>query len=369
MYKANINSVGKLVKRHIEMKIPIKITGGYGIGKSEKNKQVAKEIAKEQNLTFKNWNETSNKEKENCERDKKKYYVMFDERLSEYDVTDIKGLFDLNNKEYCDFIPQRWATYVCDPNARGVIFFDEINLADEQVQKSAYKVIHDRTINDKKISDGIAIICAGNRIEDNSNVVTMPEALRDRMSEVEMEVEPDLTIAYIEKQDWCNFRILSYFRYRPDRIYRPAEKKEDKSTTPRGIERAMKLIGTDANPIDCKIEMSSAIGEAVAREIIGHLKLSETIDLKKILKNPKLIKDVKEISAKYSVVIALVELFRKDKSLITSLSKVANELEPEFSILLLRQMKLVNDEVFKKFILGGSAESKKAHKLMGDLFE
>jgi len=369
MYKANIENVGKLIKGHITKKIPLKVTGGFGIGKSEKFKQVAENISDDNKLIFKEWNEMTELEKVNCEKNPEKYYVLFDERLSEYDVTDIKGLFDLNNKDYCDFIPQRWVVYVTKPKANGVIFFDEINLADEQVQKSAYKVIHDRNVNDKKISKQVAIVCAGNRAEDKCNVVDMPEALRDRMSEVEMEIDPDLTINYVEQQDWCNLKLLAYFRYRPDRIYRPAETKEDKSTTPRGLERAMKLIGNISNPIDYELELSSAIGEVVTRESISFLKLSEKIDLRDILKNPKKVKAIDEISTKYSMIIALVELFRKEGKLITSMVKVANELEPEFAILLLRQMKLANTEPFNKFLMGDSVDSKKAHKLMTELFD
>ena len=336
MYKINQKTMRDVVNHHINARYPVMVYGGFGVGKSEIIKQVCFNKSKTVKKKYKLWNKCSEVEKVECEKNKSKHFIVFEETLSEYDVTDLKGLFDLDNKDYCSFVTQRWVNYVCDSEAWGVIFLDELTNTDESVQKSAYRLIHDRTIGDRKISDGIAIVCAGNREEDNSGITELSYALRDRMAEYELQADPTLTIEYLSEQEWCNFKLLSFFKYRPDRVVRVGENNQDKSTTPRGIERTMRIIGKDTNPLECPELIKGNLGEIVGAEIIAFLKQVETVDLDNILKKPKTIKTIKEISTKYSVIVAISERYREDKKLLNTILDIVLELEPEFAILMLR---------------------------------
>ena len=69
-----------------------------------------------------------------------------------------------------------------------MIFFDEINLAPPTVAGSAYQIINDRTISDRRLADDVFCMGAGNRAEDKAHIFDMPMPLHDRFAEVEIGV-------------------------------------------------------------------------------------------------------------------------------------------------------------------------------------
>ena len=92
VYKTNINELKKVLRKHEQTKTPIFIYGGYGIGKSSLIKQFGKEKANEQKKEFIYWNETPEPQKKKVEASPERYYVIFDERLSQYEPTDLRGV-------------------------------------------------------------------------------------------------------------------------------------------------------------------------------------------------------------------------------------------------------------------------------------
>jgi hypothetical protein len=367
MYSVTINELKPLLLKHYDYKIPIMLTGGYGIGKSESVIQTAQELAESKKKKFVLWNKLTSEEKNHVEMKVKDYFVLIDERLSEYESSDIKGIPDLSG-DVCVWKPQRWLNLLCHPDADGILFFDELNLASKDVQASAYKIIHDRFINDVKLSDNVCIVACGNRLQDEANVVTMPRPLRDRMSELELRFDVDTFLDYAEKNE-ISTQVMSFLRYKPDRCLRIGESKDDKSTTPRGWFRANTLLNGD-DVRNSKDLLSSAIGEVVSTELIAFIKLSDTVDLNKIIKNPKEIKEVKEISTRYSVMSALVEKYRKNTKLFEPLIECCNYLDLEFGILMLRMMIQANKTHFKANIYNNKLFKEKfAEKMHSVLYE
>ena len=75
----------------------------------------------------------------------------------------------------------------------------------------------------------------------------------------------------------------------------------------------------------------SAIGEGVAREFIAFCKLQDKFNLDEILKNPKKLKDIEDISIKYLLLSSLAERYmKKDKGMgfdkVIEVSKVLDEI-------------------------------------------
>jgi len=239
-----------------------------------------------------------------------------------------------------------------NPNSKGIIFFDELNLSPVSVQASCYQLILDRRLGDYHLPKGFMIISAGNRIEDRCNVFDMSSALCNRFTHTELMI-PDKDIWF----DWAlknniDSRIITFLQFKPSALFVFDSKNKDKSfATPRSWAVCSKLITGKEDKKLLNILISSAVGEATANEFIAFLKLQNKIDLKSIIKNPKQIKDIKEIDLKYVLLGTISEYYKKDKKLLEKCFVLCDYLEPEFSALLLRFLKGVNPSYFSKTIL------------------
>ena len=164
----NINhkQMERLIKLAYQRKQPIYVWGATGIGKSMTIKRVAKEIAKDMGL---NYNEDISKINEEGN------FSVVDIRISQLDPSDLRGLPKIDNGN-TKWLPPNWL-----PRAgKGIIFFDELNLAPPSIQASAYQLILDRRLGEYILPEGWIIISAGNRLEDRANVFELPAPLKNR---------------------------------------------------------------------------------------------------------------------------------------------------------------------------------------------
>src|SRR3990167_5748319 len=128
MQENNMKAVThKQLREHIQMayakRIPLFVWGTFGIGKSQTIAWVAKEL----NLQF------------------------TDVRISQLDPSDLRGLPITSNGE-TRWLPPNWLPR--DKNSKGILCFDELNLAPPSIQASAYQLILDRRLGDYILPDG-----------------------------------------------------------------------------------------------------------------------------------------------------------------------------------------------------------------------
>jgi len=105
------------------------------------------------------------------------YFVLIDVRTAQLETVDFVGVPKFNTttgevdrdrrapqnyKEFLQTAKFKWAWLACHPDTKGYLFFDEVNQGEKDVINAMYAVILDRLIFDRKLSDGIAIIAAGN---------------------------------------------------------------------------------------------------------------------------------------------------------------------------------------------------------------
>jgi len=175
--------------------------------------------------------------KDDVFKNPQKYFVFTDFRLGQCDSSDLKGIPNMSSPEMLEYMPLAWAKFYCQDEADGVIFFDEMNLAPPVVCGQAYQIINDRVVSDLKISDDVWMFGAGNRASDKAHVFSMPFPLRDRFSEIEMNVNDDEWCAWAI-QNKINPHLIAFIKWKPDALYRPCDKSSDKGSTPRGVGRA-----------------------------------------------------------------------------------------------------------------------------------
>ena len=332
------------------------IWGRFGIGKSFIVKEIAQEKAKEKDLIFKEWAKLSEVEKEKVEKEPEKYFILIDIRLSEMDSTDIKGLpIFTNDNKAIEFKTPRWALFLENSKSNGFLFFDEINLAIPLVMSSCYKIIYDRVINEGVVNKNWLIMGAGNTTEDNAPINEIAPPLKDRAGEVELlgSNTEDWIEQFALKNNFVS-EIIGYLTFKESSLYKVDFEDTQKFTTYRGWERLNNLIKnidrTDIKKL--RLISSTAIGEGISEEFTAFCNLRNKIDIDSIIKNPKKLKDIKEIDILYFLISSFVDLYTSKKinfNKIIEVSKVLDkENKAEFVTLLWKWSFLNNKKDFVK---------------------
>ena len=316
----------EVVKTAYEKRIALFIWGTMGIGKSSVIKQVADEL----NVNF------------------------IDVRISQLEPSDLRGLPSVCNGE-TKWLPPNWLP---KGDTKGILFFDELNLAVPSIQASCYQLILDRKLGDYTLPQGWVILSAGNRIEDKANTFEMPSPLANRF------IHTELAVPSVEA--WGNWafsheidtRILAFLNFKPSRLFGFDSKLKDKAfATPRTWEFCSTLIkgldyDKDKDLMDTLI--ASSVGEGTAIEMTAFLKLARKVNAEDLLKNPSKVKTIKEIDLKYSMLSTISEYYsrHKKKDTLTQVLGVVKEMEVEFGVLMLRLTKVVDEQFFKANITG-----------------
>lgn len=218
---------------------------------------------------------------------------VIDIRLAECDPTDLQGFpyFDQETKK-ASYYPLNTFPTENDDLPQGyngwLVFLDEFSNAPLAVQAAAYKLVLDRQVGQHKLHKNVAIIAAGNREDDNAAAQPMSSALVSRFSIFEIEVNQK------EWNEWAagagiDYRITSYMNFRPDHLYtfKPSTS-EQPYASPRTwamLSNVMQHISLTTSELPI---LASLIGEGVASEFLGYLKLQDELpSFETIIANPK----------------------------------------------------------------------------------
>tara|TARA_Y100000034_G_scaffold96491_1_gene117519 strand:+ start:4913 stop:6034 length:1122 start_codon:yes stop_codon:yes gene_type:complete len=355
MVKVNAKTYSQVLKRSYKTKDPVFIYGAPGIGKSEIPKQVFAAIAKAKGLEFVVWDHASKEQKAEMFENKAKYFVLCDQRLSQMDTTDLRGIPKMNS-DRIDPMPPSWVLYFCDSDADGVIFFDELNLATPVVQGSAYQIIHDRSMADMKLTKKALLIAAGNRAEDKAFTFELAEPLRDRFNEIELYPDVESWTTWAAKAQ-VNPHLIAFINWKEAYLYRRSDNGADKMTTPRGIARASRMIGPlSITAADANLYVSMAVGEAFATEFQAYVKYFEELNWETIFAQPDTVSGM-EVNKLFAVSGGLSEHFMKEYKNFDKVLTVIEHLPEEFGVMTLRLMKDAQPASFKR-----RAESSKIFK-------
>ena len=330
--------------------------GATGIGKSYTVDKKASEISKKMGREYVRWNKLSKEDKHKVADNPEKYFFMMDIRLSQLDPSDLRGLPGLNGKEFVEWKIPFWLHVASKKGARGIIFFDEINLAPPSIQAAAYQLIHDRELGEVSIQDGVLPIGAGNRLEDKANIYDLPRPLQNRFTHTTLRI-PYITEACDESWGkWAmnhdiDMRIITFLIQRPT-LLNPKineDSNERAFPTPRTWEVTSRLINGETDLEWIEELASSAVGAGAASEFASTLKFQRQIKLSDILKHPEKAGDIKELDLKYSLIALVAEWFGQNgnKDNLEKVLQICNVIQSEFAILLLRFVKNKHKSLFK----------------------
>ena len=360
MYKIKTAQYADMLKKCYAAHQPLFITGGPGIGKSAIPRQVFERIAKENCKTFVEWSDLDPEKRKECINNPVKYFVFMDLRASQLDTTSLIGIPNMNKTDLLENIPYSWVIYFTTPGSSGAIFADELNLAPPIIQSITYSMIHDRVISDRRLSDDVYVFAAGNRSQDRAHTFDMPLPLRDRFAEAEVGVDDE---AWVE---WAlnvgiNPHLISFIKWKPSNLYNADTLKADKPATPRGIERASRLLKDlqiedfdSENVSEDMVHMmvSISVGEAFATEFQAYCKTYRSLDWAKIFKNPSSIQTM-SLDKQYAICAGIPDQFNKAKDDATA-NKIMDAIDcmrEDFAIFSYRVIRGADSDKFREKIM------------------
>jgi hypothetical protein len=333
--KINHNQLKEHIKKSYKTGVALFVQGTTGIGKSDTIKNTAKEIAKTLGLEF----------VEGWEKDK---FGYIDIRLNQYSPEDLKGLPDLDRENKTT----TWLSPAELPKGgKGIILFDELNLAAPSIQASAYQLILDKRLGSYKLPEGWCIIAAGNGIADRANVYDLPAPLKNRFTHTQLQIPT--TEAWTE---WAigyniNNKIISFLNYKPSYLFTFDANNEDSAfATPRSWAFGSALIEGEEDTENIERYLSTAVGEGIAREYSAYHKMAEKLDMDKIIKNAKEFVSPKEINLKYAIAGALADYYNKKPASLQNIAIIWQKLEPEFTIISIKMARAYKPIQFVKEI-------------------
>jgi hypothetical protein len=312
MRKVDYKGLSNVLNGHYHLKTPLIIMGGFGIGKSGIIENTSRRFAIEENREFKNFFKENSEEQKEIEKHPEKYYSLIDVRMSERDVSDIKGLMSLKDtEEYIKFKTERWLGYVTKPESSGIIFFDEFNLASPMVLSNIYKIVYDRIVNDTLISKNWFIVMSGNRENDGAFTFSIPKPLKDRASEVE------LTPDFEGWKEWAidngiHHTIVTYLCNVQTHFYKVDDEDNQKYVTPRGWNRVSEFQKSKLSKQDRDECIKVTIGEGVAIQYLKYIELQNKINVEEIIKTPEKMKEIDDVSIKYLLIGILAEKYKNE---------------------------------------------------------
>lgn len=345
----NLTQLIPLLKIYSDARASIYLWGKPSSGKTSIVKQFAQEEAKRRGLIY-------SEDKFGPE-----YYTCKVFILSQCDSPDLRGMPKVGSDGTFDvtsFIP----TEDLPRCGQGILFFDELNNADEMTQRAAYQLIQEGSygnlpcLKDADGKDAFWRIAASNSEDDMCNVAPLPLALLRRFSHYIVEPTAEEVINYLSDKD-LDTRVITYLTTNTVDLF-PQKWEEilvDKKANPFPYqwERIATIINDPSlsgtsDAVLKKIEMiaSGCVGRELAAKFKAHIVSTKVIDWKNVLnKDEKIVKSEFEkinsanqkASLLWTVIIEATAMWKnstgKNKKItIENISNILKNIEPEFQL-------------------------------------
>ena len=351
--------VPKIVKTHYAAGVPANFIAEPSTVKSEGVALAAKQLAVELDREFVDWNNTPLERKQEIAADPSKVFVFADVRASETDIGELR-LQDLKTeKDYISFKYNILFKALSDSRAKGILFFDEMNLAPNMIKAQFYKIINDKAIGDIPISEGVLCLSAGNESEHSRGVSEDPVPLVLRRGNYFLRpLSHEEFSDYAVSADVHNW-IVGYLGFQPGDVHRIEYDLPDSlgQPCPRMWVKLSNILKTNPKmPIDdVTMFATGLVGPAAATKFTAFVKVARAVNIEDFVKDPKSIEkfeNEKDISLMYAIIAGMVDKFKSEKAankrvVVKAALKMSTHIKrAEFGAFLLRSMKASDEKVF-----------------------
>lgn len=240
----------------------------------------------------------------------------------------------------------------------GILAVEEVAQADNTQQKIWANIFQERELHGRKLKPGWYIVATGNRMQDRAGANRILSHFNDRFTSYDF--EPNL-------DDWANWalthdvapEVVSFCRWRPDLLSK-FDPNQDKCPTPRawaeGVSPTLQLMPPEAQYDTIKGD----VGEGAAAEFKGFLDTYRALpNIDMVLAAPDTHPVPDQVHVCYALSGALAHRAAPDT--IGGILKFATRMEPEFSVLVVRDARRVcpaveNSKAYIDWCIGPGAE-------------
>lgn len=200
--------------------------------------------------------------------------LLRDVRLALKDPTDVQGLPRIKDNGTEWLSPQE---LLFNPNDKGILFLDEFNLAPVQVTNACYQLLTERTLNGKKLPDGIMVVCAGNPSSISSSANDLPSPLLNRFVHLELVYDLEQWSNYMllqSKKTKIDDRIISFLLTKPELFYDEEMMKQEAEifASPRSWSYVAKIFADEKlNQTVKEIVAQGTVGKTAAVMLLNYL--------------------------------------------------------------------------------------------------
>lgn len=340
--------IPEIVKAHWKAKVPLNFVAEPSTVKSEGVFAIAKQLAVDEQREFFEWNKKDLQTKKMALNSADKLFVFADLRASETDIGELRLQNMTNGESYITFKYNLLFEVLSNPNAKGVLFFDEMNLAPNMIKAQFYKIINDNAVGDIPLSKGVLCISAGNEAEHSRGVTEDPVPLVLRRANYFL--RPLTSEEYTEfaaSQDYSKY-ILGYLGFQPSDVHKIEYDLPEGvgQPCPRTWTLLNKLIKNNKFSVgDLSIWATGLVGQAVSKKFLSFVKSAQDVDINSVLNNPEKIRafeqDESNLSLLYAVLSGLVDMVKeKPKERLNKALRIANVIERvEFGAFFVRSVR------------------------------
>lgn len=270
---------------------------------------------------------------------------VIDIRLSQCEPTDLLGFPNLSG-EKATYKPMDFFPVEGDSPPAGkigwLLALDEMNGADESVQKAAYKLVLDRMVGNHHLHKNVAIVAAGNLATDRAMVEEMSTALQSRMIHFQTKVDAANWLTWAGKH--IDYRIVGFIGFRPSLIVGSLDHEDFTFPCPRTWTFLSKMINGVEDITFIKNLASATIGEGTAMEFVSFLQVYKTLpSWEDIITKPEQVK----VPTEMSIAFALASLIgaRVDANTLPAVLTFAHRMDTEVQIVMLKLILGKNPEL------------------------
>ena len=335
--KAHYSSVPKEPAHFISEPSTVKSVSVYNFAVS---------TAEQEGRSFVDWNRTTALQKEEVMRSPEKFFVFADIRASETDIGEMR-LQEMNNgKSFITYKYNILFIALSHKDAKGILFFDEMNLAPNMIKAQFYKIINDHCIGDIPISTGVMCVSAGNEAEHARGVTEDPVPLVLRRGNYFLRpLSADEYVDYaviVGQHPW----ITGYLKFESHNVHKIDYDSHIGAgqPCPRTWTKLSNIMLSNKNLSDAELGMIARglVGQATAIKFMSYCKMARKVEIEDILKHPEKMEDFREdASMTYAILAAGLEKLRTDKKRSEDLFSLTLHMREEFAAFTLKQIKNV----------------------------
>lgn len=288
----------------IDLRIPLMIWGGPGLGKSDAVRQAAA-LADA---------------------------MVCDIRLSQYDSVDLRGLPSLDDDMTVWNLPSTMPFVGNDsfPDDQLILlFFDEINSAMPGVMAVAYQIVLDGACGEHVLKPNVRIVAAGNRDGDKGVTNKMPLPLANRFCHVELTASAEALVDHMIKRNVAP-ELIGFLSFRKPLVttFDPA-KPAKAFATPRSWMKVATVFASKAPEHVKHTIIAGLVGEGPALEFWAFVEvMSKVVPISRILREPDTTPVPEEMSMAYATAVSIAGSMKPEttKALHTYLKRMDPEL-------------------------------------------